>query len=162
VPFSGREIATSPDTQRPRVTTTPILEPVRAVVRAVATSVVPESAAFTDGDWAEFDGIIEAALTGRVEAVRKQLILFLRGIEALPIARYATRFSRLDQERRLVVLTRLQDSRLASVRRGFWGLRTLILLGCYGRATAAAEVGYRAAAGGWAERRKPNEAKLHR
>lgn len=129
----------------------------RAVFRAVATTVVPESTALAAEEWVEFDGIVEGALAGRPETLRKQLVLFIRALEALPVARYATRFSKLDAARRRVVLTSLQNSRVAAIRRGFWGLRTLILMGYYARAAASAEIGYRAATGGWAARRKQHE-----
>jgi hypothetical protein len=49
-------------------------------------------------------------------------------------------------------LEAVQDSRLTLVRRGFWGLRTLVLMGYYGRAQAAAEIGYQPRMGGWRER----------
>lgn len=135
----------------------PLLEPVRHVFRAVATSVVPECAQLRSDEWAEFDGIVEGALASRPEAMRKQLVLFIRAIELLPLARYATRFSRLDAARRQRVLAGLQNSHLDIVRRGFWGLRTLIFMGYYARPAAAAEIGYRASAQGWAARRAPND-----
>lgn len=140
------------------MTTPPVLEAVRAVFRAVATTVVPESETLTVDEWAEFDGIIEGVLASRPESLRKQLLLFIRALEALPIARYATRFSRLDASRRRVVLTGLQNSRVAALRRGFWGVRTLVFMGYYARPAAAAEIGYRATAAGWGARRKPNDA----
>lgn len=140
------------------MTNPPLLEPVRTVFRAVALTVVPECARLRPDEWAEFDGIVEDALATRPDALRKQLLLFIRAIEALPMARYATRFSRLDAKRQQRVLTALQNSRITLVRRGFWGLRTLIFMGYYARPAAAAVVGYRATAQGWAARRKPNDA----
>ena len=145
------------DAQRPRVTSPPLLEPVRTVFRAVATSVVPECAQLRADEWAEFDGIIEDVLATRPEGLRKQLLLFIRALEALPVARYATRFSRLDGVRRQRVLTALQNSRISALRRGFWGLRTLIFMGYYARPAAATAIGYRASAAGWSARRKPND-----
>jgi len=139
------------------VTTPPVLEPVRAVFRAVATIVVPESTSLAPEEWAEFDGIVDGALAGRPESLRKQLVLFIRALEAFPVARYATRFSKLDAPRRRVVLSGLQNSRVGAIRRGFWGLRTLILMGYYARPAASQEIGYRASAGGWAARRKLHE-----
>jgi hypothetical protein len=47
----------------------------------------------------------------------------------------------------------LETARLVLVRRGFWGLRTLILMGYYGRPAAAAAIGYRADPQGWEMRR---------
>jgi hypothetical protein len=157
-PISRVLQASSFDAQGQRVTSPPLLEPVFTVFRAVAMSVVPECALLRTDEWVEFDGIVEGVLSTRPDALRKQLLLFIRAIEALPLARYATRFSRLDAKRQQAVLTALQNSRITLVRRGFWGLRTLILMGYYARPAAAAAVGYRASAQGWAARRKPNEA----
>jgi hypothetical protein len=38
------------------------------------------------------------------------------------------------------------------IRRGVWGLRTLVLMGCYTRAEMMDGIGYRAHARGWAAR----------
>ncbi|MEP7345728.1 MAG: gluconate 2-dehydrogenase subunit 3 family protein [Gemmatimonadaceae bacterium] len=135
------------------MTSPPLLEPVRTIFRAIAVSVVPECTDMSADEWAEFDGIVERHLATRSEASRKQLLLFIRTIEALPVARYATRFSRLDAARQQQVLTGLQNSRIDALRRSFWGLRTLIFMGYYARPTAASAVGYRGSAEGWAARR---------
>ncbi len=58
----------------------------------------------------------------------------------------ASRPSRL--QRQLVILIRAIE-----LRRGFWGLRTLALMGYYARPAAAASVGYHADPRGWEARR---------
>jgi hypothetical protein len=40
------------------------------------------------------------------------------------------------------------DAPLAPLRHGFWGVKTLIFMGYYGRPEAAAEIGYRPARAG--------------
>ena len=42
---------------------------------------------------------------------------------------------------------------MLAVRRGFWGLRTLVFMGYYARPEAAAAIGYRADVRGWEARR---------
>ncbi len=74
-------------------------------------------------------------------------------LEWLPLLRYGRRLSRLDPARRLAFLERVEAAPLVVVRRGFWGLRTLILMGYYGRPAAAAAIGYRADPRGWEVRR---------
>jgi len=59
----------------------------------------------------------------------------------------------LDPARRARFLDSLQTSRLLLARRGIWGLRTLVLMGYYGRPRAAAAIGYRADPRGWEARR---------
>src|SRR5207244_1401337 len=58
-----------------------------------------------------------------------------------------------DPARRARFLDSLQTSRLLLARRGIWGLRTLVLMGYYGRPRAAAAIGYRADPRGWEARR---------
>ena len=76
----------------------------------------------------------------------------MKVIDFLPLLRYGRRFTALDADRRLRVLEWMQDSRFLLLRRGVWGLRTLIMLGYYSRPIAAAQIGYRASALGWEAR----------
>ena len=121
--------------------------------RAVATCVVPEAARLDAAQWDEMEAIVARAIAARSQSVRRQLSLFLILLEWLPLLRYARRLSRLDDARRTNFLDRLQRAPILLLRRGFWGVRTLILMGYYGRPAAAAEIGYRADARGWEARR---------
>jgi hypothetical protein len=47
------------------------------------------------------------------------------------------------------VLTHLQNDRIQKIRVGFWGLRTIVLAGYYGRPQAAQSIGYAASPRGW-------------
>jgi hypothetical protein len=129
-----------------------VLAPVRSTFRAVAVCVVPEAEALDEAAWADLEGIVERALSTRPARMQRQLRTLLRAIELVPLARYARTFKHLSPERRVAVLGRLQDARVLLLRRGFWGLRTLILMGYYARPAARGAVGYRADARGWAER----------
>jgi len=123
------------------------------VFRAIATCVVPEAARLDAAQWGEMEAIVARAVAARSRAVQRQLALFLAVLEWLPLLRYASRLSRLDPVRRATFLNRLQRAPVLLLRRGFWGLRTLVLMGYYGRSAAAAEIGYRADARGWEARR---------
>src|SRR5881398_528934 len=116
------------------------------VFRAVATCVVPEASRLDAAQWDEMAAIV-------ARAMQRQLALFLILLEWFPLVRYGRRLSRLDPARRTKFLDRLQRSPLLLLRRGFWGVRTLVLMGYYGRPAAAAEIGYRADARGWEARR---------
>ena len=121
--------------------------------RAVATCVVPEAARLEAAQWDQLEAIVARAIAARSRSVQRQLTLFLILLEWLPLLRYARRLSRLDSARRANFLDRLQRAPLLLLRRGFWGVRTLILMGYYGRPAAAREIGYRADARGWEARR---------
>jgi hypothetical protein len=131
----------------------PVVAPVRTIFRAVAQAVVPEAEALDESQWLAVEGIVEDALALRPAKVRRQLGLLIRAIEVLPLLSTGRRFSALDVERRTRFLTTLQNSPLLLLRRGVWGLRTLIFMGYYARPEAAALIGYRADVRGWEARR---------
>jgi hypothetical protein len=114
---------------------------------------VPEAAGLESAEWDDLEGIVARAIAARPRAVQRQLVLFLTLLEWLPLLRYARRLSRLDAARRANFLDRLQRAPLLLLRRGFWGVRTLILMGYYGRPAVATDIGYRADARGWEARR---------
>ncbi len=124
-----------------------------SVFRAVATCVVPEAGGLDAAQWDEMAAIVARAVAARPRALQRQLALFFTLLEWLPLLRYGRRLSRLDAGRRARVLDRLQRAPVLLLRRGFWGVRTLILMGYYGRPAAAAAIGYRADARGWEARR---------
>jgi hypothetical protein len=130
-----------------------VLASVRSIVRAIGITVVPEATRLDEKEWSAIEETVAAALAARPAALQRQFLLFLRIVEWLPALRYGRRFTRLDPPRRARFLAGLQDAPLLLVRRGAWGLRTLLLMGYYGRAAAAREIGYRADPRGWGARR---------
>ncbi|HEY8375069.1 MAG TPA: gluconate 2-dehydrogenase subunit 3 family protein [Nannocystis sp.] len=136
----------------------PVLAPVRPAFRAVATTIVPEAASLTEDDWAEVERIIEDALAARPPALRRQLQTLIRVIQLRPLLLYGRTFTALDPARRTLVLRRFENAPLLLLRRGFWGLRTLVLMGYYARPAAAKEIGYCADPRGWDARRGPADA----
>lgn len=134
------------------------LEPlgaVRPVFRAVARTVVPEAAALEEEGWREVEEIVGAALRDRPAALQRQLRLLLEVIHWLPLPRWGRTFPRLSTDARRRVLQGFQEAPLLVLRRGFWGLRTLCLMGYYGREGAREEIGYRARLRGRREREAP-------
>ncbi|MBI2223203.1 MAG: gluconate 2-dehydrogenase subunit 3 family protein [Acidobacteria bacterium] len=92
--------------------------------------------------------IVERAVAARPPRVRRQLSAFLHLLRWLPAARYGRPFDRLRGAQQDAVLRWFHDSPLAPFRHGFWGVKTLIFMGYYGRPEAAAEIGYRPARAG--------------
>jgi len=120
-----------------------------AIFRAVATTIVPEASALDSQGWRDVDAAIEALLRDRPEPLKRQLRLFLRAIEWLPVVRYGRPFTRLGPTERTRVLAHLENDPIQKVRVGFWGLRTIVLAGYYGRPGAAQAIGYAADPRGW-------------
>jgi len=121
----------------------------RAVFRAVVVTVVPDAKQLDEPGWLALEALAEDALVMRPPALRKQLQLFLRAIEWLPVVRYGRTFAALGDEQRRRVLCYLQDHPVERIRCGFWGLRTLAFLGYYGRPEGAQAIGYRPDPRGW-------------
>ena len=121
--------------------------------RALVVTVVPEAEHLATAEWSEVEGIVARAVAARPPRLRRQLALLLRFLEWLPLLRYGRRFSRLDPAHRARFLDACQASPLLLLRRGVWGVRTLVLMGYYGRPVAARTIGYRADARGWEARR---------
>lgn len=130
-----------------------MLEPHRSTFRAFATTVVPEMKAFDDIAWSEVERTVEHAIAQRPARLQRQLALLLRAIESIPRMRYGRAFTALNDDERSAMIETLQHAPVKLVRRGVWGLRTLVLMGCYTRVQVMAEVGYRAHARGWDARR---------
>lgn len=114
----------------------------RPVFRAVVRTVVPEAAALEERGWRELEEIVGEALRDRPSALVRQLRVLLEVVRWVPVARWGRTFPRLSADARRRVLAGFQDAPLLLVRRGFWGLRTLCLMGYYGRAEAGDEIGY--------------------
>ena len=114
---------------------------------------VPDAAALDETGWRAMDASIAEALAKRPPAMRRQLALFIRILDTLPVFRWGRRFHALGAARRARFLDALQYSPIPLLRRGVWGVRTLVFLGYYARADVQAALGYRATARGWTARR---------
>jgi hypothetical protein len=130
-----------------------VLPSVRPILRAIGATVVPEADRLDEAEWMALERIIADALTARPKAVRRQLLLFVRLVQWLPLVRYGRRFTQLDADRRTRFLGSLRDAPILLLRRGCWGVRTLLLMGYYGRPEAVRAIGYAADPRGWEVRR---------
>jgi len=120
-----------------------------AIFRALVSTIVPEAAALDDEGWREINQVVEALLRDRPESLKRQIRMFLGAIQWLPVIRYGRPFTRLSPAARTRVLAHLQSDRIQKIRVGFWGLRTIVLAGYYGRPRAAQAIGYAASPRGW-------------
>ena len=125
---------------------------VGATFRAFASTVTPETAGLSDAQWSAVEAVIEHALSRRPARVQRQVVLLLRVIDVIARARYGRGFGALDAARRTALIERLERAPVALVRRGIWGLRTLVFMGYYTGSDVAREIGYGATARGWLQR----------
>jgi hypothetical protein len=108
----------------------------------VAESITPESAALDRDGRARMLAIVDTALLDRDAATRKQVGTFLGVIRMAPILRYGRRFEGLDQRRREAVLRWFESCPIPLLRKGFWGLKSLVFMGYYGQPEHWSEIGY--------------------
>ena len=85
----------------------------------------------------------------RPASLRRQVRLLLRVIHWLPVLRFGRPLTSLDSSTRAQFLAGLQNSRVDRLRVGFWGLRTLVMMGYYGRPAGGASIGYKPSPRGW-------------
>ena len=125
----------------------------REIFRAIVSTIVPEAAVLDENGWHDLELVVESLLRDRPESLKRQLRLFLGLVQWLPLLRFGGRFTSLNPAARTRVLTQLQNGGIQKIRVGFWGLRTIVLAGYYGRPAAAQAVGYAASPLGWEARR---------
>ena len=114
---------------------------------------VPDVAALDEEAWRDVDASIAEALAKRPPRMRRQLALLIRVLDALPLLRWGRRFHTLGAARRARFLDAMQYSPIPLLRRGVWGLRTLVFLAYYARPDVQKTLGYHATARGWSARR---------
>jgi hypothetical protein len=129
---------------------TPSLRP---QFRALAASFVPETAAAAPAEWAALEATVERALAARPASLRRRLALFIRILDLFARLRLGRGLAALDGARRAAFLERVAASPLPLLRRGVWGLRTLVMLGWYTQPSVTRAIGYRAEPAGWDARR---------
>lgn len=119
------------------------------VFRSIVETVVPDASSLGERGWGEVERIVDGSLSRRPAQVQRQLRLFLVFVQWAPVLRRGHRFISLGAGDRARWLRRLERHPLGIVRVGFWGVRTLALLGYYGREDSVREIGYAADRRGW-------------
>jgi hypothetical protein len=114
----------------------------RAFLLAIAPRIAPASSPLTPAAGAAMLSLIEGTLASRTPAMQRQFALFLRVLRWLPCLRYLRPLDRLDGARQDAALRWFQNHPLQVVRGGFWGVRTLLLLGYYGQPATGPSIAY--------------------
>ena len=101
----------------------------RPRLHALAATFVPEIASAGSVEWAMLEQTVERALAARPAVLRRQLALLIRVLDLAARLRHGVGLAALDPPRRAAFLERLAASPIKLLRRGLWGLRTLVMLG---------------------------------
>lgn len=130
-----------------------LLVPVRRPFRALAAVFIPELASLDEAAWQRVERVVADALAMRPPGLRRQILLFVRILDTLSRARYGRGLASLDLPARTRFIEGIAESRMLLIRRGVWGLRTLVQMGWYSQPDVQQALGYRALPAGWAARR---------
>lgn len=115
---------------------------------ALAARIVPESSSLDAEASSRMLALVEDTLSTRPAKTVRELALFLRVLRWLPVLRYGRPLDRLGPAAQDAALRWFQDSPVTLFRKGFWGVKTLVYLGYYGRPEAAPAIGYRPSTNG--------------
>lgn len=115
----------------------------RAFFLVLAARIVPESVSLDPSARDRLIALVNDMLSTRPPKMLGELALFLRVVRWLPALRYGRPLDRLAPAEQDTALRWFQDSPVKLLRKGFWGLKTLVFLGYYGRPEAGETIGYR-------------------
>lgn len=125
----------------------------RAFLWALALALVPPSRDLSEERRKRYFAIVEDMLASRPAGMRRLLSVFLVVMRWLPLVRFGGRLDRLAPDRQRAALQWFEEFPVALVRTGFWGVKTLVMMGYYAQPEIARE-------NGWTPSRSGNE-KLH-
>jgi hypothetical protein len=126
-----------------------VLTSFEATIEAVGSVVLPSPDALDEEGWRRAREIIESALEPKPNNIKRQLRLFLRVVNFLPVLTKGRTLKRLSIPDRAAFLEGLHTSRIQLLRKGLWGVRTLIFMGYYNQPSVRQVIGYAADPAGW-------------
>ncbi len=126
-----------------------VLSSLQDPLRAIGSVVLPSPEALDEEGWLEAEAVIERALASKPAGIKRQIRLFLRLVNLLPVLTTGRTLVGLPLERRAAFLQRLHRSPLMPLRRGLWGIRTLLFMGYYSQDRVRKAIGYGADPWGW-------------
>jgi len=126
-----------------------VLSSLQDPLRAIGSVVLPSTNVLDEEGWNRAERIIEGALASKPAGIKRQIRLFLRLVNVLPILSTGRTLTKLPLEKRAGFLQRFHRSPLMPLRRGMWGIRTLLFMGYYNQDQVRAGIGYAADPRGW-------------
>ncbi len=108
----------------------------------MATAIVPEVTSLARDEKDKMMEIMSNALSRLPHGVKRRFRLFLRAMTVLALLRYGHGLKTLDESKKKRLLNWLQGSSVPNLRKGFWGLKTFIFMGYYGRPQVGREIHY--------------------
>ena len=104
--------------------------------------VIPRCAEFSDIQQQESLRILNHFLEQKSRSTLLRLRFFFVLIQAVSLLSSGSLFQKLPSERKMHVLQFFFDSRIALLRKGFWGVNTLARMSVYGQPSVYREINY--------------------
>jgi hypothetical protein len=114
----------------------------------LAHRLAPGSQTMSTEEVQAFFAAVRRTLGARPRALQLQFALFLSVVRWLPALRYGGPIERLSPEDQDAALRWFQSAPIGLLRKGFWGLKTIVYLGYYGQPEIAARLGWKPAKDG--------------
>jgi hypothetical protein len=111
-------------------------------LQTLAARIVPDTTELDAAEAGRFFRIIDDALQEREPLVRRQFAVFLGVLRWAPLFRYGAPLEKLRTTRQDTVLRFFEDCPVSLLRKGFWGLKTMVFMGYYGQPETNLLVGY--------------------
>jgi len=113
------------------------------IIGTLAPRIAPGVTQLDERGRGEFLRLVEEAVDSRTALVQRQISLFLSVLRWAPVLRWGAPLDRLDAARQDAALKWFHSCPVPLLRSGFWGVKTLVLLGYYGQPEIGPSLGYR-------------------
>lgn len=126
------------------VTSTPYLK-FSAYTRALQECIGPSVLSLTERQRLEGWSFVNALIMEKIQSdkwIIRKIRIFLFLVQALALCSYGRKFQKLDRVRQTHLLGRFRNSPIAVIRKGFWGLSTLIKLSVYAHPRTQRQIEY--------------------
>ena len=114
----------------------------RELLWALSLRIVWATRELSAAERGQFLDSIESQLQDRPRTIQRQFKLLLAVVRYSTLPRRFARLDKLPAEQQDAALRRFQNSRFTLLRKGFWGLKTMLHLGYYGLPGTATRVHY--------------------
>jgi hypothetical protein len=109
----------------------------------LAHRLAPGSQTMSTEEVQAFFAAVRRTLGARPKSLQRQFALFLAVVRWLPALRFGAPIESLAPEKQDAALRWFQNAPISLLRKGFWGLKTIVYLGYYGQPGVAARLGWK-------------------
>ena len=109
---------------------------------ALQQALIPRSSSFTLSQRHDARALVNSLMAQQPSDAKRKLKVFLLIIDAYSLLRFGRSFRQLTGDSQQKVLRSFFDSPISLIRKGFWGLNTIVRLSVYGQESLHKDLGY--------------------